>query len=233
MVSERMADKVKFPDFAQRLEHACESNPNVPSRNYGRLDWIATQLRERFGTEVTIETVRKWLAGETRPRTEKLMQLATLLQVDPEYLLMGRSTGITEKDRRQQSAEATGIVNVLAGYVAMDGGRPAFPQEDDRRAKKSHIDLYAVIKGAHYAFSVAHGKKGSEGWEFAVPVNALDEAVVIGAVRSANFCCDFLELDAEAVRSKGQRKGEVFQVKVPADLEGTPWKRIHTFSERI
>jgi hypothetical protein len=225
--------KVRFPDFAQRLEHACDSNPNVPPANYGRLGWIKKRLEDDFQTPVVIETVRKWLAGETRPRHEKLMQLATILQVDPEYLLMGRTPGLTEKDRQMQSAEATGIVNILAGYVAMDGGRPAFPQEGDRRAKEGRIDLYAIIKGAQYSFSVALGKKGADGWVFTVPVDALDRTMVIGVVRTSNFCCEFLDLDAGRIRSEGQRKGEVYQVHVPTTLEGIPWKKIHTFSERI
>lgn len=227
--------KARFAEFGQRIEHACNANPNVvPPANYGRLGWISKQLMDRFGTQVTIETVRKWIAGETRPRPEKLEQLATILEVDPEYLMLGRSPGLVEKDRRMLSGEATGFVNILAGFVAMDGGRPAFPEEEDRRAKKGHIDLYAVIKGAHYAFSVAHGRRGPDGWEFTVPIDALnDESVVIGAARGSNFCCDFIELDPEAVRTQGQRKGEAIQVKVPARLQGTPWKRIETFTERL
>lgn len=149
--------KVVHPDFARRMQQACDGNPNVPPVNYGRLGWFSSEIEKRFGKQVTIETVRKWFAGETIPRPQMMGYLAAVLEVDHAWLAVGKATEMTEKQQRVRNAVADGAVNLIAGMIQICGGYPAFPTENDRRAKESKIDLYAVIKGAQYAFHVAMG----------------------------------------------------------------------------
>lgn len=69
-----MADKKKIvhPEFARRMQIACDGNPNIPLPNHGRLGWFSFEIERRFNAKVTIETVRKWFAGETIPRTKMM-----------------------------------------------------------------------------------------------------------------------------------------------------------------
>jgi hypothetical protein len=39
---------------------------------------------------VTVESIRKWLAGETRPREDKAEKLGKVLDIDPVWLRIGR-----------------------------------------------------------------------------------------------------------------------------------------------
>jgi hypothetical protein len=53
-------------------------------------------LREKLATlnvNVETESVRKWLAGEMRPREERAKALAVVLGIDPVELFLGWSTG--------------------------------------------------------------------------------------------------------------------------------------------
>lgn len=53
-----MVQKVPYPEFAQRLELACDNNPDVPPLNHGRLKWFQDELHKR-GVNYQQETVRK------------------------------------------------------------------------------------------------------------------------------------------------------------------------------
>jgi hypothetical protein len=58
--------------FSNRLNSACDSNSHVPAYNYGRPSWIREHMASDMGVEVSTETVRKWFAGESRPRPDKM-----------------------------------------------------------------------------------------------------------------------------------------------------------------
>lgn len=224
--------KIEHPEFARRFQIACDGNPIVPLPNYGRLGWFKEQLAAK-GTTVTIETVRKWFAGESRPRHKAMMDLAIVLGVDEAWLAVGKSPEMTEKQQKVRNASADGAVNVVAGLIQICGGYPAFPLENDTRAAQHKIDLYAVIKGAQYAFHVVTADIKDDGVHFAVPVETLEQAFVIGAVRTGELELTFYELDSENVEAHGRRKGEVFDVMTdPRDL-GSHWKQITTFSHRL
>ncbi len=225
--------KPHHEEFARRFELAADANPSVPPLHYGRLNWFVDELKKRFDTSIKKETVRKWFAGEAMPRHEKLVQLAQILAVDPAWLSLGTDPEVPEKERKLRNAAADGIVNVLAGYVAMSGGHPAFPLENDERAKKLRIDLYAVIKGAQYPMSVVLGEKDDGNWRFAIPVEAVGEAVIVGAKRTSEFCCEFLEIDSEAIPQHGRRRGEAYHLVIPEGQEDGPWRKITSFSDRL
>lgn len=225
--------RVVHPEFGRRMQLACDGNLRVPPPNHGRLGWIANEIQERFGKPVTIETVRKWFAGETIPRPTTMGYLAAVLEVDLAWLSVGKAPEVTEKAQKVRNAMADGAVNLIAGLIQMSGGYPAFPTENDRRAKDSKIDLYAVIKGAQYAFHVALGEANADGTiQFAIPVPSVEDAFVIGLIRTGELGFRFFELERDAVVGQGKRKGDYYALTIPSQ-PGPEWREITSFQNRL
>lgn len=216
--------RVVHKDFAQRMQLAAEGNPNVPPHNLGRLQWFTTQLDKR-GVKTSPEGVRKWFAGETFPRPNTMTVLAEVLSVDQAWLAVGASK-VDDRVKRVRQAEADGAVNVLAGFITMCGGNPAFPVDGDARAQKEAVDLYAIIRGAQYAIHVSVAKVVDGAPAFVVPVKARD-LLVIGVVRTSDLTCDFYDLGSI---EDGVRSGDA--VTLPADNLGD-FRKITTFADRI
>jgi hypothetical protein len=202
--------EIRDPAFAKRLALAADNNPHAP--DYGRLTWVKKQLQERFGEEVSVETVRKWFAGEVKPTTQRVNLLAILFEVDEAWLYLGIEPDLAPREQKARNAMVSGVVNVVAGLIQMAGGNVAFPEPDDKRAASGHIDLYAIIKGAQYAFHVAAGHDlGEDTFRFAVPVNH-GEAFQLGVVPGASATSLVLfEVPAEAIAA-GQRRGSTIEV---------------------
>jgi hypothetical protein len=73
----------KYAYFAQHLIAHLKANNIQPSPT-----GLATALNNKFNTTAAKpHTVRKWLRGETCPRSETLIRLAELLKIDPKQLL--------------------------------------------------------------------------------------------------------------------------------------------------
>jgi transcriptional regulator with XRE-family HTH domain len=223
-------DKVTHPEFAYRLGVACETHPHCPPPNHGRLGWIRDQLKVRFEQSVTNESVRRWLAGEARPRVGTLAHLAEILQVEEAWLSVG-TTQENAKELRAAQVVEKGAAMVLAGLVQMSGGSPAFPSDEDARAKQEGVDLYAIIRGAQYAFHVSAGLTKDNEVTFNVPVES-KKLVVLGAILRDDLTLEFYELPTEVIESFPVKSGS-HQVSVRADLEGTGLRRVNTLSERI
>ncbi len=154
----------------------------APPLYSGRLTWIVAQLAQRFDEKISVQTVARWARGEARPRQAKNVKLAQLLDVDPVWLYVGLEPEVSTRDRRTRDAMADGAVNVVAGLIQMDGGIPAFPDNDDERAIQDQVHLYAAIKGAQYAFHIVVGAAVEAGWMFTVPADA-ENVVLLGVVR--------------------------------------------------
>lgn len=214
-------------DFGRRLEQACDGHPDVPPLNHGRLGWFVDQLAMHDVT-VAKETVRKWFAGDTRPRQRPMQALAKILKVDEGWLVAGKQPEFTETQRKTQNVVAGAAVNLVAGFIQMGGGHPSFPQEDDDVAKSSRIDLYAIIRGAHYRFHIATIIGGPDG-HFMVPAEARGNTIVLGVVPLDGFQVLIYELDWETVQSAGVRKPGGFEVR----LADAPFKEIKSFAERL
>lgn len=222
--------KILHPDLAYRIGVACDSSPHCPPLNHGRLGWIADQIKGRFGKSVTTESVRRWLSGEARPRPAMLGYLAAILQVEEAWLSVGASQE-AERERKATKIVENGAVTVLAGLIQMSGGSPAFPNESDARAKQERIDLYAIIRGAQYAFHVSAGVTKGDTVQFNVPVDATN-CVIIGAVLRDNLVIEFYEIPREVVVSAPVKSG-AHNIAVNGDISAAGLKRIKTFSERI
>ncbi len=230
---------VRDRPFALRLQKSCDENTAVPAYNYGRQAWIKAQLQERFGVSVSNETVSKWFTGVARPRTDKISLLARLLDVDEAWLALGVAPELAPRERKIRNATADGAVNVVAGFIQMSGGHPAFPDEMDPGARgDARVDLYAIIKGAHYAFHVALAQRTSASvFKFAVP-HGYEERVVVGVVQKEPLVCDFLALNQDMIEAHGVRRSGFVELTLELDGDrymsaGQEWQRIRTFGERF
>ena len=73
---------IRDPEFGRRLDSACDANGICPPLHKGRLTWVQHELKRHFKEDVSVETVRKWFAGEAKPRADKVAKLAELLRTD-------------------------------------------------------------------------------------------------------------------------------------------------------
>ncbi len=180
-------------------------------------------MESSCGVNITQETVRKWFSGESRPRPKMIACLSLILGVDEAWLSLGSQQEISDKQVRQRNVSAGGAVNVVAGFIQLHGGHPAFPAADDERAKKDKIDLYAIIKGAQYALHIAIGDdKG-----FIVPASA-ERALVLGFKPAGEFDFELVELDWDSVTEVGKRIGGSYIVPY-----SHYWRPIINFKNRL
>lgn len=210
---------IRHPEFAKRLDSACDSIGHCPPKHKGRQSWVMRELKTRFKEEVTPETVRKWFAGEAMPRPDKTALLAEMLMVDVAWLQIGVDPDMTPRDRKARNAVADGAVNAVAGFIQMDGGHPAFP-------KGGHpVDLHAIIRGAKYDFHICTADADGH---FHVPVDN-EELIVLGVTRGEGFCLEIYELTPDVIEKHGNRRGGSIEVTVPTKK----LRRVESFSNRL
>lgn len=221
---------IRDKDFGLRMEKACDASSYVPPLNKGRLGWIQAQMQDRFGEKISLESIRKWLAGEVKPTDARLRQLAVILDVDESWLALGIQPDLDPRARRVRNAMADGAVNVLAGVIQMAGGNPAFPEANDVRAEKQHIDLYAIIKGAQYAIHVALAHVDGDDLRFTIPTSH-EEIFVIGVEAIAGPGVIFYELASDLITQNGEHRGGAIELTLSRKDAGS--RRITDFSKRI
>lgn len=221
------ASKVHYQEFAKRMELACDGNNLVPPINHGRLNWFVDQLKKQ-DLHYTIEAVRKWLAGDVRPRPEAMSALARILKVDVAWLANGTSPGLTQTEQKSHNRAVSGAVNLVAGLIQLDGSVAALPNMDDASATDNRVDLYAIIRGAKYNFHILVPVGTGSSQHFLVPVEAR-ETIVLGVVPLGNFSFEVYELDWAGIDEVGSRKTHGMAVKI----QDRAWRRISSFAERI
>jgi hypothetical protein len=219
---------IRDPAFAKRLETACDAHPHSPEKHRGRLAWLKGEMA-KHGVQISYETGRKWFAGEARARPGKMEVLAQVLQVDPAWLSMGIDPELQPHERKVRNAMADSAVNLIAGFVQMDGGYPAFPDENDRRGHDDHVDLYAIIRGANYSFHVSLGQKTDDKeLRFLVPTRH-ENVTVLGVIRDTSFRIQVYELSADAISQYGHNRGGAVEVIA----EPNALRKIDNFRERL
>ncbi len=214
--------KSSHDDFSVRFTHAADVHQEVPPLHYGRLVWFRDQLSTRFQIKVSTESVRRWFSGDSRPRLKTLHALAEILQVDDSWLALGAAPDLLPRERKARGAEIDGAVSLLAGVIKMSGGEPSFPD-------KEGVDIYAIIRGAHYSLKVSllREKTSAGALRFFVDPDWTGK-IVIGVVPSPNHQYDFYELEPEVIEAGSHRSGAIEILVAPSDL-----KKIETFSSRI
>lgn len=214
--------------FSERVNLAAENNPNFPPKYQGQYKHVVIEMEKR-GQPVTLESVRKWFNGETLPTQNKMAILSDVLGVDYAWLSGGDTEKRAAQVRRAHSAQASASANILAGVIAFDGGHPAFPQDDDERAKREGIDLYAVIRGVNYAFQIASGEVVDGKKVFKLP-SMRGTVIVIGVLRKPGNSFEFYELDTDLLEGGSRYSQGTSEITVDEDAE---IRQISSFEQRI
>lgn len=226
---------IRDPAFAARFDKACKSmGDRIPS--YGRLAWIAQNFETRFNTPITLETVRKWMAGETRPRHEKMTILAEMLEVDEAWLALGVSPEARPSEKQARRATARGGVNVVAGIIQMAGGALAFPDPDDMRAKEDGVHIYAIRDGVQYRIHVVLAEQQlPDTYKLVIPVEA-QHSSILGLIRRNETYFDLIDIDYEKAAELGENKGGFVTLSVRRRSDDryvtdqTVWPRTRSFA---
>ena len=151
--------------------------------------------------------------------------------VDVAWLQIGIDQGLAPRARKARNALADGIVNVVAGFIQMDGGHPAFPDDGDTRAEQDNVDIYAIIRGGNYALHVALGTDAPAAGEGLVifPVPAKHEAVIVLGVLRSGMSVEIFEISPDLIAEHGIRRGGSIEVSV----NRATLRRIESFSQRL
>lgn len=200
--------------FAKRLETACENHPRSPS-GHGRQKWVRERLQETCNVKVSPEAVRKWFAGEARPRPAVMKDLARVLEVDEAWLSLGRMPDMMPREQKKHNAVSNGSVNLLAGIIQINGGTIAFPDGDDAVA-----DLYAIIRGKQYSINVKSAHTERDGTlKFSLPANTAN-IVHVGVVPTdEQMRFNLVRLPQDIVDKYGRKRGGYVELKVEHSLD--------------
>lgn len=222
---------IRDAGFARRLEQACDASPHCPAPNHGRLTWLADEIGKKLGSKISVQTVARWMNGEAKPRQDKNIKLAQILGVDSIWLYLGVEQDIPARERKARNATADGAVNLVAGLIEMDGGRPAFPEVSDARAHRDHVDVYAVIRGVNYAIHVSMGTQAGADWSFNVPANR-EAIVVLGVVREG-FSFRIVEISQELIEEHGEPSSTGRAIVVTLDNATIDAAKLSSFANRL
>lgn len=207
-----------FPalEFAKRLDTALHGHPHAPN-GHGRQRWLRDLITERTGITVSSEAVRKWFAGEARPRPDVMKKIAQSLEVDEAWLSLGISPAQTPVEARRRNAIAEGAVNLVAGLIQIAGGNIAFPTGEDYGP-----DLYAIINGRKLDIEVKLARDLPENRvSFAFSPNSKAD-VLIGVVPlQKGLGAKLLVISKGMLDSEGKPRGGYIEIEV--DSRGASW----------
>jgi len=199
------------PAFVQRLNTACNANRNVPVHGDGRQAYIKRNLN------LSGEAVRKWFAGESRPRQQKMKALAALLGVDESWLALGIESEASAGGQRLCEPAASGAVNVFLGLMQMNGGRCTFLNKDDPAA--AYTSFCMTREGGHTAYHVAEARVGTDGsLSFDLPIE-YERCALVGAVQVGPLEVRFLRLPHELVKRHAVAYADRYTLKMKEDPE--------------
>lgn len=222
-----MAHPVKLQflkdQFSERLNTACDNNPNVPPKFHGQQVFIKEKLAEK-GVKVTVESIRKWQNGEAVPSNDKIEKLAEVLSIDTSWLMMGDEAATEAKNQRSYNIDTNAAANIVAGLIGMDRGNVSLPLPGKQRA----VHFNAVIKGINYPVHVIVGKISDKNASFKVPSDR-DGIVVLGLVKVADFQFRVFEILDSHVEQFGEYSKGGVEINAPVDA----LKEIKDFKSRL
>jgi transcriptional regulator with XRE-family HTH domain len=209
--------KILDKEFAKRLNMACDSNPHCPPLHQGRLTWLRNELKRQIGSKVSvsIETVRKWFSGDSKPRTDKLRHIAQLLKIDEAWLSLGTIPELELEEKKARAFSVDGAVSVVIGVLQMNGANCAVPETDHT------TDLHMIYKGKHRSLIVSLGRQVEGKFKFSVK-NDYFMSAVIAVVQLGFSKFDLYILPTEMIRSAGRPKGGY--IEVLAEKSGQDFK---------
>lgn len=206
---------LKDKAFAKRLGIACDNHPHAPNGR-GRQLWLCNYLAEMTGVKVSPEAVRKWFAGESKPRPNLLKQIAAVLRVDEAWLSLGLTPTVSPNDKLKAkfNALASGAVNLVAAHIQLAGGSVAYPEEGDDR------DLLTITRGRQYAISVCYGST-DEVCKLNVPANTTTIIAVFPTLTPTLY--RFIRVPTELVEQHGVNLGGFMTVELRRDSDRSYW----------
>jgi transcriptional regulator with XRE-family HTH domain len=191
-------------EFARRLNQACDDLGTVPPLGQGRQVMFARKLK------VSQEAVRKWFAGEARPRVRVLVELAKILNVDPAWLSFGVEPVMTNPEKKLYSKRTEGVVYLALGMSLLAGGSCARPADNDPR--KEFVDYYMILDGEQIAVHTTLGREvGPNEIEFMLP-REYDQVKNLGVVFSKGSRIQMLDLKNDLVDKHKQKLGGGWRV---------------------
>jgi len=213
--------------FGKRLNIACDGHPDVPPYGQGRQTWVKREM------EVSNEAVRKWFKDEARPKPGKMKQLADLLGVDEAWLALGIQPEMTPVEKKKRNARVNGSVNIVAGFIQLNGGSIAFPPNDENKVE--FVDLYAIIEGQQYAVHVSMAEPMADAqFKFYIPPE-VEKIRTIGVVVISPVYVHLVNLKPSIVDKHKIRRGGYYEVEIRREGDmyfsgDDQWPRIMTFN---
>lgn len=203
-------------DFAKRLDTALHGHPLAP-QGHGRQRWLRDLVEERTNLRVSPEAVRKWFAGEARPRPDVMKKIAQALEVDEAWLSLGITPTETPVEARKRNAAAEGAVNLVAGLIQISGGHIAFPSGPDDGA-----DIYAIVNGKKLEIEVKLARRVDDGrYQFTFSPRASAD-ILIGVVPTEKHLgAKLLLISKDVLKASGRRRGGYAEIEI--DVRGQTW----------
>ncbi len=198
---------VRDKDFARRLDIAVSGHPLAPE-GHGRQKWLRERVEGRFKIKLSPEGVRKWFAGESRPRPSTMSQIAQALEVDEAWLSIGITPTSTPEHKRQQNNVVSGAVNLLAGLIQMNKGHSVFPE-----GASETVDLYGIIGGSQKSFVVRHIHQTEGQVKITVPTEH-ERSVVTIVAQETPVAFTLLRLPTDNIGRHGVRQGGYFEIEI-------------------
>lgn len=197
------------PELAKRFKKALDASDRVPPENFGRLQHIADELRKHFQIDVSRESVRKWIGGESRPRPDKMRALATILKVNEGWLSLGINPSLTSEEERLRPKAVNAAILYVAGVIGMNGATTAFPDVADPQSE--YVNFYAILNGRQHLFYVSLGEQHRSGFKFSMP-NNFERIVVIAVVPGEGLNPPMFKISSSAISKYGSKKGGYIEV---------------------
>lgn len=218
--------------FVARLNQACDdAGDRLPPKGLGRQAAIARHL------DVSEEAVRKWFAGEARPRRDLMRRLSDLLGVEESWLALGETPQVSRTEVRSHARRTGGAALLVRGMVELAGGACAEPSERDPRA--GYVDFYCIKGGRQYAVHVALAREVEEEsgrYQIVIP-REYPELLVVGVVPAGRSRCDFILLPTEGIDRLKARKAGAYVIDFDRQdgprytTDGHSWPRVRNFDD--
>ena len=187
--------------FKDRLVDACNKSTLIPEYNHGQQVTLSKLM------SVSQEAVRKWMAGETRPRPNAVKKLAEILDVEYIWLNMG-SDQEQISSYREVSKKQDASLYAFVSFVFEAGGTVAFNRDSNDTSDVTVINDGVIRKYSVYP-AVSKTEKGQE-FKLTAQSNGV-VSVCACKYEDADVCYDFIEVP-EAIAAEHAKKGRLYTI---------------------
>lgn len=203
---------IREPEFAERLERACQDHPHCPTELHrGKQKWLREKLTESFGPDfkTSPEAVRKWFAGETKPRRKFMRAISNILNVDEAWLYLGQVPDISQKEKKKRAHSIDGGVMLLAGLIQISGGHTTFPSP----GSIDRSDLLAIIDGEAVELDAPLARPIQKDVHLFTIKRGYELRKVVGVVPNG-FGANLILINHMVIELHGKRRGDYTEIEV-------------------